>query len=152
MCVYGLMSGVRLVSWCVGCECRAWVQCVALCACCVRVGVCVLVCACWCVRVGVRVVCGVVFVCSCGLCGVCCVVCVVVCGVVFVVVWHAENLRVCTPCVRSKRSRVYRQHAHMFFERTHGDVLNAHTEGERGGGERKGEAGHRQFSSTEWPT
>ena len=46
-----------------------------------------------------------------------------------------------SPCVRSKCPRVYRQHAHMkknmwaccrhtrgHFERTHGDVLNAHTE------------------------
>ena len=45
-----------------------------------------------------------------------------------------------SPCVRSKCPRVYRQHAHMkknmwaccrytrgHFERTHGDVLNAHT-------------------------
>ena len=36
------------------------------------------------------------------------------------------------PCVRSKRSRVYRQHAHMFYTcghvaGTHRDILNAHT-------------------------
>ena len=69
--------------------------------------------------------------------------------------WKAENLRgpplplplppVCafntSPCVRSKRPRVHRHHAHMFqhmcawcrhtrgrFECTHGDVLNARTE------------------------
>ena len=35
-------------------------------------------------------------------------------------------------CVRTKRPRVYRQHAHMFFPcghvaGTHGDILNAHT-------------------------
>ena len=66
VCVYRLMRGVRLVSWCVGCECR-----VLVCACwCVRV-VCVLVCACWCVRV----VC--VLVCACGVCVLC--VCVGVC-------------------------------------------------------------------------
>ena len=46
-----------------------------------------------------------------------------------------------SPCVRSKRPRVYQHHAHMFqhvrawcrytrgrFERTHGDVLNVHAE------------------------
>ena len=45
-----------------------------------------------------------------------------------------------SPCVRFKRPRVYRHHAHMLkhmcacwhtrgrFERTHGDVLNLHTE------------------------
>ena len=59
------------------------------------------------------------------------------------VVWHREN-PVCplktSPCVRSKRSRVYRHHAHMLkhmcawcrhtrgrFERTHLRVLNGHT-------------------------
>ena len=76
MCVYGLMRGVRLVSWCVGCECRAWVQCVALCACVV-----------------------------CVLC-----VCVGVCGTLKTSVCAFNT----SPCVRSKRSRVYRQHAHMF--------------------------------------
>ena len=69
------------VVWCRGLCVRD-----VLCACCVCVGVCVLVC-----------VCG---------------------GVCVVVVWHAEN-PVCalktSPCVRSKRSRVYRQHAHMFY-------------------------------------
>ena len=73
MCVYGLMRGVRLVSWCVGCECRAWVQCVALCACCVRVGVCVLVCACC--------------VCACCVCACVCVVLVCVLGVCVLGVW-----------------------------------------------------------------
>ena len=74
------------------------------------------------------------------------VVCVCVCGV------HAEKHRVSTqhvPCVRSKRPRVCRQHAHMCFnmcaccrhtrgrfERTHVDVLSGHTE--KGGN-------HRQF-------
>ena len=47
--------------------------------------------------------------------------CVCVCGVV----WHAENLRhVCAWC-RYTRGRV---------ERTHGDVLNLHTGGSKGGG------------------
>ena len=37
-----------------------------------------------------------------------------------------------SPCVRSKRHRVYRQHAHMkktcgHVAGTHGDILNAHT-------------------------
>ena len=148
--VCGLCRGV----WCAVCGvvwCRG-LLCVrdALCACCVRVGV----------RVGV--------------CGVwSCVVCVVWClwlCVVWCLLWCGTlKTSVCafntSPCVRSKRSHVYRQHAHMFknvwaccrytrghFERTHGDVLNAHTEEERGGGERKGEAGHRQFCSPKWPT
>ena len=120
VCVYGLMCGVRLVSWCVGCECRAWVAvcgvvCVLVCACwcvcvlvCVRVGVCacwcvcvlvcvrVGVCACWCVcvlvcvRVGVCT-CWCVYVLVCVRVGVCACVW---CGVCLFV-WHAENLRVC---------------------------------------------------------
>ena len=41
-----------------------------------------------------------------------------------------------TPCVHSKRLRVYQQHVHMFYLRgrvasTHGMVLNVHTEGLR---------------------
>ena len=68
-----------------------------------------------------------------------CVVCVrcVVC-VYCVVLWHAET----SPCVNSKRPRVYRHHAHMCyrawcrytqgsFESTHGGFLDGHT-GERG--------------------
>ena len=48
------------------------------------------------------------------------------------VVWHRENpvcpLKTC-PCARSKRSRVYWQHAHTWgrYERTHGHVVNVHT-------------------------
>ena len=60
-------------------------------------------CVCWCVRVVcvcVRV--GVLLL----LCG--CVVCVVVCGVVFVVVWHAENLRVLHPLPGPPRPLVLR--------------------------------------------
>ena len=111
MCVYELMRGVRLVSWCVGCECRAWVQCVALCACwCVRV-VCVL-CACC--------------VCGCVLCGVC------------LFVWHAENLRVCiqhvpvcafkmSPCVPATCPHVFYmwaccRYTRGRFDRTRGRV------------------------------
>ena len=69
----------------------------------------------------------------------CCVsLCVVV--VVVVVVWRVWcgtlNTAVCTfqtsPCVHSKRFRVYVQNARMFytcarFARTHGSVLNLHT-------------------------
>ena len=96
-------------------------------------------------------------VCVCvGVCGVwSCVVCVVECGVVFVVVWHAENLRVCIqhvpvcafktfPCVPATCPHVLYmwaccRYTRGHFERTHGDVLNAHTEGRRGG--RRGEEG-----------
>ena len=118
-----------------------------LCCVCVLVCACwVCVCVCWCVCVGVCVlgvcvgVCGVVVVC----CGV--LWCVVVaCGVVFVVVWHAENLRVCiqhvpvcafkmSPCVPATCPHVFFmwaccRYTRGHFERTHGDVLNAHTEG-----------------------
>ena len=101
---------------CVG----AVMRCVRVVMRCVRV-VCVLgvcVCACWCVVVVV----------------VCCVVCVVVCGVVFVVVWHAENPRVCiqhvpvcafkmSPCVPATCPHFFRGHV----AGTHGDILNAHT-------------------------
>ena len=143
---------------CVGAVCGVvWCR---VCVCGVRVGVCVL-CACWCVHVdgcvcvGVCVsvsvsVCVCVGVCWCVvLCGVCCVVCVVVCGVVFVVVWNAENLRVCIqhvpvcafktfPCVPATCPNVLCmwaccRYTRGHFARTHGDVLNAHTEG--GGGE-----------------
>ena len=107
----------------------------------VCVVVCGCVCLCACVVCEVCVVCVVCGVCGCGVCEVCCVVCRCgVCGV-----WHAEN-PVCRlktpPCVHSKRPRVCRQHAHMLFnmcaccwytrgrfERTHGNVLNAHTGG-----------------------
>ena len=81
-------------------------------------------------------------------CVVLCLVLWCVCGVVYsvvCVVWHAENpvcpFKTC-PCVRSKRPRVYRHHAHMLkhmcawcrytrgrFERTHGHVLSGHTAG-----------------------
>ena len=84
------------------------------------------------------------------LCLVVWCVCGVLCGVVCVV-WHRENpvcpLKTC-PCVRSKRPRVYRHHAHMSclvsvslslslssfsvsgrFECAHGHVLNGHTAG-----------------------
>ena len=144
---------------------------VLVCVCvCVFVFVLVCVCVCWCLCLSLCV-----SVCVCvGVCGVwSCVVCVVWCVwlcVVWCLLWCGTlKTSVCafntSPCVRSKRSRVYRQHAHMdkkmwaccrytrgHFERTHGDVLNAHTEGGRGGGERKGEAGHRQFCSPKWPT
>ena len=119
---------------CVGAVCGVvWCRgfCCVFVMCCVRV-----VCACWCVRV-------VCVVCVC--CFVWCVcVCVGVCGCV-VVVRHAEKpvcVFITSPCVSSKRSRVYRQQAHIFycmwaccpktrerFEHTHLDVLNAHTGG-----------------------
>ena len=124
MCVYGLMRGVRLVCV-VGCECRAWVQCVALCACwCVRV-VCVLVCACWCVRVGVCVLC---VVCGCVWCGVC------------LFVWHAENLRVCIqhgsvcafktfPCVPATCAHVFKKifFSHALCDVGHSFVAQSHS-------------------------
>ena len=100
------------------------VVCVLVCVC---VGVCVLVCGCVCLCVSLCVsVCVSVLVCVvCGLvwCGV------VWCGVVWCLVWCAFNT---SPCVRSKRSRVYRQHAHMLktcghVAGTHRDILNAHT-------------------------
>ena len=57
----------------------------ALCACCVRVGVCVLVCACWCVGVSVSVcLCVSLWLSVCGVWS--CVVCVVWC-VWLCVVW-----------------------------------------------------------------
>ena len=75
----------------------------------------------------------------------CCVVCVcVLCVLMCVCVLVCDTLRnsVCplntSPCVRSKRHRVYRHHAHMLkhmcswcpntrgrFERTHGDVFSS---------------------------
>ena len=112
--------------------------CVFLCCCGVLLCVaCVAVM--WCVVVVLCVV-GVVW----WWCVVVCLVCVVV--LLCVVVCHAEKTPVCafkTPaCVRSKRLRVYRHHAHILksmcawcrytrgrFERTHAAVLNAHTEG-----------------------
>ena len=82
----------------------------------------------------------------CGCCVVlCCVVvlwcvCGVVCGTVKKTVCPLETC----PCVRSKRPRVYRQHAHMLkhmcawcrytrgcFGRTHGHFLSGHGEGRR---------------------
>ena len=74
-----------------------------------------------------------------GVWGVCRCVCVGVCRCVCRCLLWCVTLKtsVCafntSPCVRSKRPRVYRQHAHMFFScghvaGTHGDVLNAHTE------------------------
>ena len=63
-------------------------------------------------------------------------VCVVVCGVVFVVVWHAENLRVCIQhvpvCAFKMSSCVPATCPHVFscghVAGTHGDVLTAHTQ------------------------
>ena len=109
--------------WCVCREC-VWD---------VRFGVLVLWCAvlrrygwCWCL-------------CWCAMCGVWCLWCV--CGVVCVVcVWRGlarGKPFVCSlktsPCVGSKRIRVYRQNARMCstcarFASTHGSVLNLHTE------------------------
>ena len=100
------------------------------------------------------VLCGVVLCCV-VLCGVvlCCV-----CGVVWCGVWLGTQKK---PCVDSKRPRVYRHHAHMWyhlcawcrytrgrFESTHGGFLDGHT-GERreGGGGGEGREGHRQFCS-----
>ena len=88
------------------------------------------------------------FVCACSVvcvlcawwCLVCCVsvgVCVCVCVGVCGATWHAENPPCVgfqtSPCVRSKRLRVYRKHARMCstcarFSGTHGGVLNVHTE------------------------
>ena len=81
-----------------------------------------------------------VLVCAC-VCWCLCVWCVVLSGVWLCVVWcllwcGTLKTSVCafnpSPCVRSKRSRVYRQHAHMYktcghVAGTHGDNLNAHT-------------------------
>ena len=124
---------------------------------CVGVGMCgvgCVVCGVWCVLCGV---CCVLCVVCCVLCVLCCVLCVVCCGVwcvccvcaVWCVVsgvsvvsvcgaaWHAEN-HPCvgsktSPCVRSKRFSVYRQHARMCstcgrFAGTHGSVLTVHTD------------------------
>ena len=67
----------------------------------------------------------------------CCVV-VMCCVVVLCVVCDTLKNPVCPlntcPCVRSKRPRVYRHHAHMCFNMCargagrNGDVLNVHTE------------------------
>ena len=130
-CVRAVCVGVRVLVWVLVC----W--CVVLC--CVGVLCCMLCC----------VVCCVVCVCV-GVCGVCvlgCVLCVARLG--------TRKTPVCmlktSPCVGSKRIRMcaFCRHTRRRFERTHGDVLNAHTE-ERG--ERKGEAGHRQFCLPKWPT
>ena len=79
-----------------------------------------------------RIRCRLVLVCS-VWCVVWCVFCVLsVCGAA----WHAEKPSVCrfktSPCVRSKRHRVCRQHAHMLFQ--HVDVVPVHTVTEEGGG------------------
>ena len=83
--------------------------------------VCCVLCSAWCL-----------WWCLVWVCCVCLVSVVSVCGAA----WHAEN-PVCKfqtpPCVRSKRFRVYRQNARMMntcrcFARTHGSVLNVHTE------------------------
>ena len=93
---------------------------------------------------------------QCGVCfvrgGVWCVVCLLVCvWSVCNAAWHAGKPPVCrfktSPCVRSKRLRVYRQNARMLnrcarfagthprrLECTHVGVLDGHTE-----------RGHRQF-------
>ena len=137
--------------------CRWWVYvCVGfvwcLCALCVRCGMC-----------GVRVVCCacVLSVCVCGVCaeGVCgmcggvrfVVWCVLsVCGAA----WQAEKPSVCrfktSPCVGSKRFRVYKQNARMCstcgrFAGTHGSVLNLHMETFQN--LLHGEEGERGFSS-----
>ena len=79
--------------------------------------VCGALCA-WCV-------CWVVWCLRCAVCAVC--------GAA----WHAENTSECrfktSPCVGSKRIRVYRQNARMLntcarFAGIHGCVLNLHTE------------------------
>ena len=134
------------VVWCRGLLCVRD----ALCPCCVRVGVCVLVCACWCVGVGV---------CWCVLwwCVWLCVVwCLLWCGTLKTSVCAFNT----SPCVRSKRSRVYRQHAHMY--KTCGHVAGTHVtflthtrgrvECTHGGGWGGREGGHRQFCSPKWHT
>ena len=80
-----------------------------------------------CVRDGVCVVCGLVW-CVCCVVWLCVVWCLLWCGTLKTSVCAFNT----SPCVRSKRSRVYRQHAHMFYTcghvaGTHGDILNAHT-------------------------
>ena len=119
-------------------------MCVAMCVAVLLFCVFVCVCVVWLVGVvvwlvGVRCVLCVV-VCRC----VCCVWCVCGRGVACVV-WHAENPRVSIQNASvyiQKRPRVYRQHAHTFFnmcawcrhtrrrfECTHGGVLDGHTAG-----------------------
>ena len=91
---------------------------------------CVVMCG---VGAGVGAQCVCVCVCGggCVVRGACCVCWV--CNAA----WHAEKLPVCrfktSPCVRSKRLRVYWQNArmcstHARFAGTHGSVLNLHTE------------------------
>ena len=101
------------------------------------------------------------------LCGILCLVCgvlwyvvslcVVCCGMLCLVcgVCHAEK-PMCplntSPCVCSKRPRVYRHHAQTCFNMsargagTHGDVLSGHT-GRVGGEEREGSSSASFFSS-----
>ena len=79
-----------------------------------------------------------------------CVCRVVLCCVVWCVVCDTLKNSVCplntSPCVRSKRTRVYQHHAHTCFSmcawcrhtrgrigRTHGDVLDGHTGEEEAG-------------------
>ena len=115
------------------CRCRAW-RSVGAVVCCVRVvcvlvcvGVGVCVCGCWCVGV---LVCG-VLVCGCWCVGVgvwVLVWCLLWCGTLKTPLCGFKP----SPCVRSKRSRVSRQHAHMHktcghVAGTHQNVSNAHT-------------------------
>ena len=94
----------------------------------------------WCVVRVWRVVCVSCAV-WCVVCGVLCVVCCAVwCGVCGVGVWRGlarGKLPVCrfktSPCVNSKRFRVYRQNARLLntcarLAATHEGVLNQHTE------------------------
>ena len=121
--VFGLCCGV--VVWC--CVGDMWVMCcgVAVWVMCCGGVVWVMCCGVlWCCSVG-----DVLWWCCVGdvlWCVVCCVVC---CVTLKNPVCAFKTLA----CVRSKRPRVYRQHAHMFYTcarvaGTHGDVLNVHTQ------------------------
>ena len=96
-----------------------------------RVGVCVLG-----VCVGVCVLGVCVCVCVLGVCWLCVGCVLVVCCAVFVVVWHAENPRVCiqhvpvcafktSPCVPATCPH---EKTCGHVAGTHWDVLNAHTQ------------------------
>ena len=126
------------------------VMCV-LCFVCCGVLLCVCVCRyvwCWCW-------------CWCAMCGVWCLWCTVCC--LCVARLGTRNPPVCryktSPCVGSKRIRVYRQNARMCstcarFASTHGSVLNVHTEtfltntriGGKGGGVGEGGGGFSSLS------
>ena len=138
---------------CVCDVCVVFVTCACSVVCVLCAWWCLVCCVCWCVCVCV-LVCAVVYVLRVCVLDVrfvfwCCVVlcCVVMCGVgagvgvcvwcVCGAAWHAEKHAVCrfktSPCVGSKRLRVYRQNARMCstcarFASTHGSVLNVHTE------------------------